>query len=33
VFKNELHGAVAQAAVAIVENIFGFLREREHRKA
>ena len=33
VFKNEFHCAVAQAAVAIVENIFGFLRDREHTKA
>jgi len=31
--KDKLHGAMAQAAVAIVEDVFGFLRGWEHGKA
>ena len=33
VLQDKLHGAVAQTAVAIVEDVFGILRDWQHRKA
>jgi nicotinamide riboside transporter PnuC len=32
-FQNKFYGAMAQAAVAVIENIFGLWRDWEHRKA
>jgi len=32
-FQNEFYGAMAQTAVAIIEDMSGFWRNWEHRKA
>ena len=33
VLQDKLYGAMTQAAVAIIEDVFGILRDWQHRKA